>query len=83
MKSRLVELDLAVAEKIGNSIEDIGDALIGLFPQVPDDIFLPDAENGDHIPVDEADTLPEADDFTPEEYDKYLTAEVLLLNMGK
>jgi hypothetical protein len=82
VKSRLVELDLAVAEKIGNSIEDIDDMLIGLFPQVPDDIFLPDAEqNGDHIPADGADTLPEA--FTPEEYDEYLTAEVLLPNMGQ
>lgn len=83
VKSRLVELDLAVAEKIGNSFEDIDDMLIGLFPQLPDDIFLPDAENGDHIPADGADTLPEADDFTPEEYDEYLTAEVLLPNMGE
>jgi hypothetical protein len=58
VKSRLMELDLAVADKIGNSIEDIDDALIRLFPQIPDDIFLPDAESGGHIPVDEADTLP-------------------------
>ena len=83
VKSKLVELDLAVAEKIGNSIADVDDALIGLFPQVPEDIFLPDAENGDHEPVDGADTLPEADDFTPEAYDEYLTAEVLLPNMGE
>jgi hypothetical protein len=78
-----MELDLAIAEKIGNWIEDVDNALIGLFPQIPEDIFLPDAENGDHKPVDGADTQPEADDFTPEAYDEYLTAEVLLPNMGK
>jgi hypothetical protein len=27
-------------------------------------------------------SMPEADDFTPESYDEYLTAEVLLPNMG-
>lgn len=83
VKAKLVELDLAVAEKIRNSIEDIDDTLIGLFPQIPEDIFLPDAENGDNIPVKGADTMPEADDFTPEAYDEYLTAEVLLPNMGE
>ena len=85
VKARLVELDLAVAEKIGNSVENDGvdDALIGLFPEIPDDIFLPDREDGDDEPVDGADVLPEADDFTPELYDEYLTAEVLLPNMGE
>ena len=27
--------------------------------------------------------MPEADDYTPEAYDEYLTAEVLLPNMGE
>ncbi len=83
MKSKLVELDLTVAEKIWNAIEDVDDALIGLYPQIPDDIFLPDAESGDHEPVDGADILHEADDFTPEAYDEYLMAEVLLPYMGE
>jgi hypothetical protein len=83
VKSTLLEVDLAVAEKIGNTIEDVDDALIGLYPQISEDIFLPDAESGDHKPVDGEDTLPEADDFAPEAYDKYLTAEVLLPNMGE
>ena len=78
-----MQLDLAVAEKIGNAIEDVDDALIGLYPQIPDDIFLPDAESGDHEPVDGADILHEADDFTPEAYDEYLMAEVLLPYMGE
>ena len=83
IKTRMVELDLAIAEKIGNSItdDDMDDALIGLFPEVPDDVFLPD-DDGDHEPFDEADPVPEADDYTPEAYDEYLTAEVLLPNMG-
>ena len=60
MQTRLVELDLAVEEKIGNSVHnnDIDHALIGLYPEVPDDVFLPDNnEDGDHEPVDGADTL--------------------------
>jgi hypothetical protein len=85
VKARLVELDLAVAEKIGNSVEndDVDEALIGLFPEIPDDIFVPDAESGDYEPADGSDVVPEADEFTPEEYDEYLTAEVLLPNMGE
>ena len=85
VQTKLVELDLAVAEKIGNSVynDDIDEALIGLYPEMPDDLFLPDKEDGDHEPVDGADLLPEADDFTPEAYDEFLTAEVLLPNMGE
>ena len=83
VQTKLVELDLAVAEKIGNSIEDVDDALIGLFPEIPDDIFLPDNETGDHEPVDESEEIPEADQFTPEAYDEYLTAKVWLPNMGE
>ncbi|KAI2501803.1 Reverse transcriptase (RNA-dependent DNA polymerase) [Fragilaria crotonensis] len=84
VKNRMVELDLAIAEKIGNAITDdaMDDALIGLFPEVPDDVFLPD-DDGDHEPFDDdADFVPEADDHTPEAYDEYLTAEVLLPIMG-
>ena len=33
--------------------------------------------------MDDADAVPEADDFTPKAYDEYLTAEVLLPNMGE
>jgi hypothetical protein len=86
VKSRLVELDLAVTEKIGNSVhnDDVDHALIGLFPEIPDDVFLPDNDQDeDHEPMDGADLVPEADDFTPEAYDEYLSAEVLLPNMGE
>lgn len=47
---------------------------------MPDDVFLPDLEAGDAQANDEA--IPEADDYTPEAYDEYLMAEVLLPNMG-
>ena len=85
VKARLVELDLAVTEKIGDSIEeeDLDQALVGLYPEIPEDLFLPDNEDGDHMPADGTDVVPEADDFTPEAYDEYLTAEVLLPNMGE
>lgn len=84
VKNRMVELNLAIAEKIGNTIADdaLDDALIGLYPEIPDNVFLPD-EDGDHEPLDDdADAVPEADDYSPEAYDKYLTAEVLLPTMG-
>jgi hypothetical protein len=84
VKAKMIELDRAVREKIGDSVKDYDDdeSLIGLFPEVPEDIILPDSDHGDHLPTDEAEAVPEADDFTPEAYDEYLTAEVLLPNMG-
>jgi hypothetical protein len=46
---------------------------------VPDDIFLLDP---DDEPAEVDATVAEADEFTPEGYDEYLTAEDLLENMG-
>jgi hypothetical protein len=43
-------------------------------------MFLPDLEASEAQANNE--TIPEADDYTPEAYDEYLTAEVLLPNMG-
>jgi hypothetical protein len=81
----MLDLDVSVKEKIGDSIknDDLDEDLIGLFPEVPDDVFLPDNDHDDHVPTDDADVVPEADEFTPEAYDEYLTAEVLLPNMGE
>jgi len=74
---------LAIKERIGDTLEDaaLDPELVGAFPEVPDDIFLPD----DDIEFDPAEpdaAMPEADEYTPEAYDEYLTAEVLLPNMG-
>jgi hypothetical protein len=68
--------------KFGDTIpdEELHDKLVGLLPQVPDDIFLPD--NTDYDPAEPDATMPEADNYTLEAYDEYLTAEVLLPNMG-
>ena len=57
--------------------------LIDLFPEVPDDVFLPDNDHEDRVPVDDVDAVPEANSFTPEGYNEFLTAEVLLPNMGE
>ena len=82
VKARILELDLAIKERIGDSIEDdnVDEELIGLFPEVPDDIFLPDPES--ELERTDEEAIPEADDYTPEAYDEYLTAEILLPNMG-
>ena len=78
----IAELDTSIKSKIGDTLvdDDIDNELIGLYPDVPDDVFLPDRE--DDIAADHDAEMPEADDFTPEAYDEYLTAEVLLPSMG-
>jgi hypothetical protein len=55
--------------------------LIELYPEVPDDIFLEEHDE-DYEPAEPEAMIPEADNYTPEAYDEYLTAEVLLPNMG-
>jgi hypothetical protein len=42
---------------------------------------LPD-HDAEHDPVEPDAMMPEADDYMPEAYDEYLTAEALLPNMG-
>jgi hypothetical protein len=84
VKNRIVKLDLAIAKKIGNAIADdaLDHALIGIYPEIPDNVFLPD-NDGDHELVDDDnDAVPEADDYSPEAYDEYLTAEFFLPTMG-
>jgi hypothetical protein len=45
------------------------------------DVFLQDLED-ELKPAEPDSTMPESDDYTPEAYDEYLTAEVLLPNGG-
>jgi hypothetical protein len=79
----MAELDLSVKEKIGDMLKDeeLDPAMVGLFPEVPDDVFLPD-DDADFYPAEPEAEMPEADDYTPEAYNEYLMAEVLLPNMG-
>jgi hypothetical protein len=68
----MADLDLSIREKIGDSVskKEIDAALMGLFPHVPDNILEPYS------------TMPESDDYTPEAYDEYLMAKVLLPSGG-
>lgn len=81
-KGMIAELDNSIKSKIGDTLVDdeIDNELIGLYPDVPDDVFLPDRDVD--IAAERDAEMPEADDYTPEAYDDYLTAEVLLPNMG-
>ena len=83
IQAQIAELDASIREKIGDLIPDnaVDSELLGLYPEVPDDIFLPDPEDN-YEPAEPEAAMPEADDYTPEAYDEYLTAEVLLPNMG-
>jgi hypothetical protein len=75
VRARIVELDLSIKEKIGHTLDDkeLVAELTNIFPDVPDDIFLPDL-NEDN-PIDKEAVMPEADNYTPKAYDEYLTAE--------
>jgi len=83
IQAQMAELDASIREKIGDSIpnKDVDEELANLFPEVPSDIFLPEHDD-EFDPVEPEAAMPEADDYTPEAYDEYLTAEVLLPNMG-
>ena len=82
VQARMAELDASIREKIGDSIPDaeVDPALADLLPTIPDDLFL--EADAEYEPFEEDAAMPEADDYTPEAYDKYLTAEVKLANMG-
>jgi hypothetical protein len=75
IQAQIAELDASIHEKIGDLIPDkaVDSELLGLYPEVPDDIFLPDPED-DYEPAELEAMMPEADDYTPEAYDEYLTA---------
>jgi hypothetical protein len=83
VQTRMAELDLSIKEKIGDSLRDkeVSADIMGISPEVPDDIFLPD-DDAEFEPAEPEASMPEADDYTPEAYDEYLAAEVLLPNMG-
>ena len=84
MKLRLVELDEGIRSKIGDGLkaEDIDPDLMGSIPEIPDDVF----DDEDDAVMDTGDTTSSdvrTDDHTPESYDEYLTAQVLLPQGGE
>jgi hypothetical protein len=62
-------------------VKEIDPELVDSLPEVPDGIFGDDEETV--MPADPDATKPDADDFTPEAYDQYLTAKVLLPQSGE
>jgi len=81
-KDELAAFDALVISKIGDTIKDndLDDDLRDSWSEVPDYIF--DEEETMEREEPEA-TKPKADDYMPEAYDQYLTAEVLLPHGGE
>jgi hypothetical protein len=82
LKADLAMLDLSIDNKIGNNKtaeqnKEIDSSLGNLVSGPADDLFEKVA-NEEFYPLEEAAEKAEADDFTPESMDEYLTAEVLL-----
>jgi hypothetical protein len=82
MQANLKALDDAIAKRLGDELNDsqLDDDMLDNLPSVPLDLFEDDDEAID--PVDPDVSRPEADDFTRETLDEYLTAKVLLPHGG-
>lgn len=83
VRTRMAEFDfLSIKEKMGDMLvdDDIDKELVNLFPNIPDGIILPDLM--DALVKAEAVMPDEADKYTPEAYNGYMMAEVLLPNLG-
>jgi hypothetical protein len=76
--AEIAELQLKLEAKIGDSVSDtdIQSDLLSQFPEIPDYIF--DEEEIADEPEESENTRPEANDYTPDSYDQYINAEVLL-----
>jgi Reverse transcriptase (RNA-dependent DNA polymerase) len=75
IKSQILEYDAAIKEKIGDDREDDDVAEdIGELPPMETNIFADDVDDVD--PVEEP--MVEADTWTPESYDQYISVKVLL-----
>ena len=82
MVADIAALDQGIQGKIGDTIkdDDVDPTLVGDLPDPPDFIFEDEKEVDD--PVEPEATKLEADEYTPEAYDQYLLAEVLLPHGG-
>ena len=79
---KLVELDEKIRQKIGDAIKevDIDPDLIGDLPEPLDDVFEEDDVDD---PMEPKASKADADDFTPEAYDQYLTPSLNLPQGGE
>jgi hypothetical protein len=78
-----VELDTSIQEKIGDKRLDVDCfAEYPEVPKVPEDIFLDDEPTS--VLVEGEELMPEADEYySPDAYDQYLTASVLMDRGGE
>ena len=83
VQDKIAQLDATIHEKIGDTIPDdkVDPDLQDLLPHAPDDLFLKEPEEDQEVFEPNAE-MPEADEYTPEAYDKYLNTEFLLSRMG-
>ena len=79
----ILKLDTAIKQKLGKHNAESPDSEEGTsdvyqyFPEPTPDIF--EGDEADPLePAEPDDTLKEADEYTPEEVDEYLTAELLM-----
>ncbi len=77
VKAELVAFDESITEKISKNFEELRDM------DIPDYLrYLDDSDDPQETPhydlVEPEASMPEADDFTIDEFDKYIAAEVLL-----
>jgi hypothetical protein len=73
-----VELDSSMQEKIGDRCSEVDCfAEFPEVPNVPEDIFI--GNEPPSVPVEDEELMPEADEYySPEAYDQYLMANVLM-----
>ena len=82
VQADILEFDAKIQSKIGDSIKDSAvDPEIGSQLPAKAELIFEDEEIDE--PVDVMDTKLERDDYTPEAYDQYLTAKVLLPHGGE
>lgn len=83
VQEAIARLKEAILQKLGDTLKDteVDPEIMGCLPEVPEYLF--DEEEDTVDPEDPDATKPEADDFTPEAYDQYLTAEVMLPHGGE
>ncbi len=77
VSSRIVDFDKAVDAKIGDSVkdDDLADEF-GIIADIPIELFF---EEPTTEPAENESSMPEADEYySPEAFDQYLTANVLL-----
>ena len=83
IQASLKSLDDAIQERIGDALKegDVDPELLEDLPVAPPELF--DDDDEDIIPFDPEAVKQEADDYTPESYDEYITAQVMLPHGGE